>query len=312
MTPTERFALFPDMAVFARVVEAGNFSMAARQLGTTPSTVSRQIKRLEDALGTRLLERSTRKVRVTESGELVARHCRDMVGAASAAIDAAGALAGRPQGKVRISAPTAFAKTVIHPLVPGFLQTYADVDLQLRYADEDVDPLDDDIDLVIRLTDHPPPGLAGRRLGSVRWLLCAAPAYLQARGTPDHPRALVGHDCLYLGETADDHRWRFRRGKETHTVEVRGRYVANHAGARLDAAQQGFGIANLPEFTAAGALQRGELVTVLGDWELAARAYVGAIWLLYSPNRFLPPKVRVLIDYLVARMGGDADRLGFA
>jgi DNA-binding transcriptional LysR family regulator len=303
MNPTELFALLPDMAVFARVVDAGNFSIAARQLGSTPSTVSRQIKRLEEALATRLLERSTRKVRVTESGEQVVRYCRDIVNAASGAVDAAGSLLGRPQGKVSLSAPTAFAKTVIHPLVPGFLRAYEEVDLQLLYADHEVDPLDDNLDLVIRLTEHPPPGLAGRRLGSVRWVLCASPAYLRARGTPEHPRDLARHDCLYLGETTDDNRWRFRRGVETPTVEVRGRYIANHAGARLEAALQDFGIANLPEFTAADALQRGELVQVLGDWDLAAQAYVGSVWLLYPPNRFLPPKVRVLIDYLVEHLG---------
>jgi DNA-binding transcriptional LysR family regulator len=198
-----------------------------------------------------------------------------------------------------VSAPTAFAKTVIHPLVPGFLRAYEDVDLQLLYTDHEVDPLDDDLDLVIRLTDRPPPGLAGRRLGSVRWVLCASPAYLSARGTPEHPRDLAQHDCLYLGETADDNRWRFRRGTETQNVEVSGRYIANHAGARLEAAEQDLGIAALPQFTAAGGLQSGELVRVLSDWDLEARAYVGSVWLLYPPNRFLPPKVRVLIDYLV-------------
>ncbi|KDP83403.1 LysR family transcriptional regulator [Cupriavidus basilensis] len=304
MNPTELFALLPDMAVFARVVDAGNFSVAARQLGSTPSTVSRQIKRLEEALATRLLERSTRKVRVTESGAQVYRYCRDVVSAASGAMDAAGHLVGRPQGRVSVSAPTAFAKTVIHPLVPGFLRAYTEIDLQLLFTDHEVDPLDDDLDLVIRLTGHPPPGLAGRRLGTVRWVLCASPAYLRARGTPAHPRELAQHDCLYLGETADDNRWRFRRDTETQTVEVRGRYIANHAGARLEAAQQGFGVANLPDFAAAGALQRGELVQVLADWELQARAYVGSVWLLYPPNRFLPPKVRVLIDYLAEHIGG--------
>lgn len=303
MNPTELFALLPDMAVFARVVDAGNFSVAARQLGSTPSTVSRQIKRLEEALATRLLERSTRKVRVTESGAQVYRYCRDVVSAASGAMDAAGHLMGRPQGRVRLSAPTAFAKTVIHPLVPGFLRAYAEIDLQLLFTDHEVDPLDDDLDLVIRPTQHPPPGLAGRRLGTVRWVLCASPAYLRARGTPAHPRELAQHDCLYLGETADDNRWRFRRDTETQTVEVRGRYIANHAGARLEAAQQGFGVASLPDFAAAGALQSGELVQVLADWELQARAYVGSVWLLYPPNRFLPPKVRVLIDYLAEHIG---------
>jgi DNA-binding transcriptional LysR family regulator len=299
MNPADLFALLPDMAVFARVVDAGNFSVAARQLGSTPSTVSRQIKRLEDALATRLLERSTRTVRVTESGAQVVRFCRDMVSAASGAVDAAGQLAGRPRGKVRVSAPTAFAKTVIHPLMAGFLRAYEEVDLQLLFTDHDVDPLADDVDLVIRLTEHPPQGLAGRSLGSARWQLVASPAYLRERGMPVKPRDLLEHDCIYLGETADDNRWRFRRGAETQTVDVKGRYIANHAGARLEAAQQDFGIANLPEFTAIDALLSGELVQVLPDWNLEARAYVGTVWLLYPSNRFLPQKVRVLIDYLV-------------
>ncbi|MFM0649030.1 LysR family transcriptional regulator [Paraburkholderia bryophila] len=302
MTPTELFALLPDMAVFARVVDAGNFSVAARQLGSTPSTVSRQIKRLEDALATRLLERSTRTVRVTESGAQVARFCRDMVSAASGAVDAAGQLAGRPQGKVSLSAPTQFARSVIHPLIAGFLRAYPEVDLQLLFTDHDVDPLAEDVDLVIRLTEHPPESFAGRKLGAVRWLLVASPEYLLERGTPVMPRDLLKHACIYLGETADDNRWRFRRGAETQSVEVKGRYIANHAGARIEAAQQGLGVASVPEFAAAEALINGALVQVLPDWRLEARAYVGEVWLLYPPNRFLPPKVRVLIDYLVGHV----------
>ncbi|HEY2022804.1 LysR family transcriptional regulator [Paraburkholderia sp.] len=302
MTPAELFALLPDMAVFARVVDAGNFSLAARQLGSTPSTVSRQIKRLEDALATRLLERSTRSVRVTESGLEVARLCRDMVGAASGAVDAAGQLTGKPQGKVSVSAPTQFARAVLHPLMPAFLRAYDEVDLRILFTDHDVDPLAEDVDLVIRLTEHPPPALAGRRLGAVRWLLAASPDYLRERGMPAQPRDLREHACIYLGEAADDNRWRLRRGTETQSVEVKGRYVANHAGARLEAAQQGFGIACVPEFAAAHALRNGELIEVLADWQLDMRAYAGSVWLLYRQNRFLPPKVRALIDYLAARI----------
>ncbi|NIE68014.1 LysR family transcriptional regulator [Burkholderia sp. Ax-1719] len=307
MSPTELFALLPDLATFARVVEAGNFSVAARQLGSTPSTVSRQIKRLEEALGARLLERSTRQIRVTESGEQVYRHCRDMVGAAAGAIDAAGQLATKPQGRVSVAAPTAYAKTVIHPLIPGFLREFADVDVQLVFIDHEVDPLRDGLDLVIRPTRTPPPGLAARQLGEVRWLLCASPAYLAARGTPEAPRDLAQHDCLWLGETADDHRWRLRRlreGAQTQTVEVKGRYIANHAGARLEAALEDWGIACLPEFTAAEALRDGRLVQVLPEWVFEARAYMGPVWLLYPPNRFLPPKVRAFIDYLAQHLGG--------
>jgi len=309
MNPTELFALLPDMATFARVVETGNFSLAARQLGSTPSTVSRQIKRLEEALGARLVERSTRQVRVTDAGADVYRYCRDMLGSAAGAVDAAGQ-SGRPQGRVSVSAPTAYAKTVIHPLIPDFLREYGDVDVQLNFTDRDVDPLRDGVDLVIRVTRTPSPGLAGRRLGSVRWLLAASPAYLAARGTPRAPRDLAQHDCLPLGESADDPRWRLRRGARTQTVEVSGRYLANHAGARLEAALGNWGIASLPDFAAADALRRGELVEVLADWTFEPRAYLGPVWLLYPPNRFMPPKLRALIDYLVRRLGDDDPRAG--
>ncbi|MBN3756840.1 LysR family transcriptional regulator [Paraburkholderia sp. Tr-20389] len=307
MNPTELFALLPDMATFARVVDAGNFSEAARQLGSTPSTVSRQIKRLEESLGTRLLERSTRSVRVTDSGAQVYRYCRDIVGAASGAVDVAGQVVGEPRGKVSVSAPIAFARSVIHPLIPGFLRNWPDVDVQLVFADREVDPLRDDVDIVIRLTRSPPLGLAARRLGTVRWLLCASPAYLDAHGTPAEPRDLARHECLYLGETVDDNRWHFRRGTQTQSLEVRGRYIANHAGARLDAALQDFGIASLPDFAAAQALRQGDLVQVLDEWEFEARPYMGPVWLLYPPNRFLPSKVRALIDYLADHLHDAAD-----
>jgi DNA-binding transcriptional LysR family regulator len=302
MNPTELFGLLPDMATFARVVDAGNFSEAARQLGSTPSTVSRQIKRLEESLGTRLLERSTRSIRVTDSGAQVYRYCRDIVGAATGAVDVAGQAAGEPRGKVSVSAPSAFARSVIHPLIPGFLRDWPEVDVQLVFADREVDPLREDVDIVIRLTRSPPLGLAARQLGTVKWLLCGSPAYLRAHGTPVEPRDLTRHECLYLGETVDDNRWHFRRGSETQSVEVRGRYIANHAGARLDAALQDFGIASLPDFAAAEALQQGDLVQVLADWECEARPYMGPVWLLYPPNRFLPSRVRALIDYLASHL----------
>jgi DNA-binding transcriptional LysR family regulator len=302
MNPNELFALLPDMGAFARVVDAGNFSVAARAIGSTPSTVSRQIKRLEEALGTRLLERSTRSVRLTESGAQVYRYCRDMVGAASGAVDIAGQVVGQPRGLVSVSAPTAFAKTAIHPLIPGFLRAWPDVDVRLVFADHEVDPFCDDVDFVIRPTLSPPPGLAARRLGTVKWLLCASPAYLKRHGTPTEPRDLAQHNCLYLGETVDDNRWHFRRGLDAQTVEVRGRYIANHVGARLEAALQDLGIACLPDFSAAEARRKGDLVQILVEWVFEARAYIGPVWLLYPPSRFLPTKVRMLIDYLASHL----------
>ncbi|MFJ3468097.1 LysR family transcriptional regulator [Pseudomonas sp. NPDC090201] len=303
MTPAQLHESLADMALLVRVIDAGNFSEAARQLGSLPSSVSRQIKRLEQSLGAQLLERTTRRLRPTEAGMEVYRHCSRMLEAANSAVNVAGELASSPRGRVRLSAPTQFARTVLHPLVPAFLGLYPQIDVQLVYNDLDADPLADDVDLVIRLTNRPPQGLAGRPLGRVRWLLCASPGYLQRHGLPTVPSDLAQHQCVYLGETPDDNHWRLRQGDRTQSVHVKGRYIANHAGARLSAAEQDLGIANLPDFIARDALQSGRVTHVLPEWELDPGKYHGEIWLLYHPTRFLPAKVRVLIDYLIARVG---------
>jgi DNA-binding transcriptional LysR family regulator len=303
MTPTELLPLLPDLANFAQVVEAGNFSSAARRLGTTPSTISRQVQRLEQALGTRLFERSTRRIRLTESGMHVYRHCRDMLDAASGAVDAASQLTAQPRGRVSISAPISIAKSLIHPKIPGFLRAYEQVEVQVIFDDRNIDPIRDHVDLVVRPTPTPPEGLAARPLDTVRWLPCASPDYLRARGTPAVPDDLVQHECLYLGDTPDDNRWTFRQGIHTRTVEVRGRYIANDVSARREAALEDWGVASLPDFAVSDDLRSGRLVQVLPEWLFEPCAYGGPIWLLYPPNRLLPPKVRVLIDWLVEQSG---------
>ncbi len=303
MTPTELLPLLPDLATFAQVVEAGNFSSAARPLGTTPSTISRQVQRLERALGTRLFERTTRRIRLTESGMQVYRHCRDMLDAAAGAADAASQLTAQPRGRVSISAPISLAKSLIHPKISGFLRTYQEVEVQVVFDDRDIDPIRDHVDLVVRPTPTPPQGLVARQLGTVRWVPCASPGYLRARGMPAVPNDLAQHDCLYLGDTPDDHRWTFRQGNRTQTVEVRGRYIANDVSARREAALEDWGVASLPDFAVGEELRSGRLVQVLPEWLFEPRAYDGPIWLLYPPNRLLPPKVRVLIDWLVEQPG---------
>lgn len=299
MTPTELLPLLPDLATFAQVVEAGNFSSAARPLGTTPSTISRQVQRLERALGTRLFERSTRRIRLTESGMQIYRHCKDMMDAASGAVDAASQLTAQPRGRVSISAPISLAKSLIHPKIPGFLRTYREVEVQVVFDDRDIDPIRDHVDLVVRPTPAPPQGLVARQLGTVQWLPCASPGYLRARGTPVVPDDLAQHDCLYLGDTPDDNRWIFRQGTHARTIEVRGRYIANDVSARREAALEDWGVASLPEFAVADDLRAGRLVQILPEWQFEPRAYSGPVWLLYPPNRLLPPKVRALIDWLV-------------
>jgi DNA-binding transcriptional LysR family regulator len=296
--------LLPDMAAFVLVVERGSFSAAARQLGMTPSAISRQVARLESALGVRLLERSTRQLRLTEVGHATLQRCRGMLDAADEAVQLAQQQHTQPQGRVRISMPKAFGRFVVAPLLPAFLASYPQVEVELFISDRDVDPLADGLDLTVRVTDTPPPGMAGRPLMPVRQLLCASPQYLATFGRPVHPRDLAQHQCLYLAEHEGDKRWQLRRGSEQLTVAVRGRYATNHSELRLQGVLAHLGIAPLPHFTARAALQAGQVVTVLDDWEFTT-AYRGEAWLLYPSNRHLPLKVRVLIDYLASRLCPD-------
>ncbi|AXE33918.1 transcriptional regulator [Chromobacterium phragmitis] len=302
-------ALLQEMAAFVRVADSGSFSSAARQLGTTPSAVSKQISRLEKAMGVRLLERTTRKLRLSESGVEACRRCRQMVEAARSVMDVGGQFCSEPQGLLRVSVPKAVGHRVLHPHIPAFLERYPKLDVQLLLDDGHVDLIGGNIDLAIRITDRPPPGLAGRPLMLVDHVVCASPDYLARRGAPSHPRDLARHDCIYLGEDVNDNRWKFMRGDEATMVTVRGRYAANHSGVRLDAALKGIGVGSLPGFAAREALADGRLVQLLPDWTFLA-SYYGTAWMLYSPSRFPSPKLRVFIDHLLDCLKGGAGAAG--
>ena len=293
--------LLAEMAIFVKVVETGSFSEAARQLGASPSSVSRSISRLEKALATRLLQRTTRKLRLSEGGEEVFKRCQEMVSAARSVMEISGQYTHEAEGLVRVSVPKAVGRFVIHPHMPAFLQRYPKVDVQLILEDRPVDLIDDNLDLILRISESPPPGLVGRPLFPIEHLLCATPQYLAEHGTPQHPHDLQEHSCIYLGETPADARWKFRQAGKTVTVGVRGRYAANHTGVRLDAVLQHVGIGSLPYFTARHALEAGTVVQVLAQWDFIA-SYHGEVWLLHSPTRYLPAKLRVFIDYLVECM----------
>lgn len=301
MSTNQSIALLNEMAVFAKVVETGSFSEAARQLGATPSATSRAIARLEKALGTQLLQRTTRKLRLSASGEEIHARCRDMLNAAQAVLAVSAAFDAEPQGQVRVSVPKAVGHALVHPHMPDFLVAHPKVDVLLRLEDRYMDLIDDQVDLAIRITDQPPPGLMGRRLMRIDHLLCATPHYLQEHGAPAHPQALKEHSCIYLGESPADARWRFRRQGKTVNVEVRGRYAANHTGVRLDATLRHVGIASLPYFIARPALEEGRLVQVLPQWSFKTR-YCGELWALYPATRHLPPRLSAFVQFLAQRL----------
>lgn len=303
MSTNQTLHLLPLMASFVRVVECGSFSAAARQLHTSGSALSRQLAQLETALGLRLLERTTRRLRLTEAGSEVFERCREMLGAAEAAVAVGERLMSDARGQVRLSVPKAFGKYLVAPLMADFLARHPEVDVSLNLSDRSPDPIAEGFDLIIRITEQPPEQMAGRPLCQVEHVLCATPEYLAGHGRPQHPQDLVRHPCLYLDERADDHRWYFAKDGEQCTVAVRGRFASNHSEVRLNGALNHLGIACLPSFTAAEALASGRLVQVLGDWRYTG-SYHGTAWALYPSNRHLPPKLRALIDYLAAGLAG--------
>lgn len=304
MSTNQSLVLLNEMATFVKVVETESFSETARQLGSTPSAVSRAIARLERALGTRLLHRTTRKLRLSESGQQVYERCVDMVNAAQAVMENSGQFHIEPQGIIRISVPKAVGHFMLHPHLPEFLALYPKIDIQLLLEDRYIDLIDDGVDLAIRITEQPPGGLMGRKLIDIDHLICATPEYLQKNGIPQHPHDLKQHQCIYLGEQANDSKWKFQQEQKSITVPVRGRYAANHTGVRLSAALQHLGIASLPYFVARHALEQGSLVQVLPDWHFKTN-YSGGAWLLYPPTRHVPPKLSVFIQYLAEKLAAE-------
>ncbi len=304
MRTNELLPLLPDLAVLVTVIEAGSFSAAARLQGATPSAVSRQIARLESALGITLLERSTRRLRLSAGGQEVVRHARIMLDAARAACDGAASHASQVEGRVRLSAPKAALRQLIHPRLPALLNAYPQLALELHVTDQVVDLIADGVDIALRLGD-PPPGYVARPFMEVRTLLFATPAYLALAGTPQQPADLAQHSCLHLAELPGDDEWCLVSGNERCVVNVRGRYASNHSEMRREAAEAGLGIACLPDFSARQQVAEGKLVQVLPGWQLLGR-YQGSSWLVYSADRYRAPRVRAVVDFLLQI----ADRLG--
>lgn len=294
-------ALLPDLATFVTIVEHGNFSTAARITGATPSAISRCVSRLEQEMGTKLLHRTTRKLALTETGKSVYEHALDMLEAAQQAMDSGSSVQTVAQGKLTLSVPKAVGRFVIHPLIPEFLERYPQIDVCLRLEDRYMDLIDDGVDLALRITNTPSPGLYGKTLMPVTHVICATPEYLRRTGTPQHPHDLRAHSCISLGETPADSRWKFTRHGKTETVQTYGRYAANHTGVRLDAIKRHVGIGSLPLFTAREALEKGEIVQVLPEWEFIS-SYTGELWLLWTRNKHMPARMRAMIDYLNEKM----------
>lgn len=294
-------ALLPEMAVYVVVVEQGSFSKAAEKLGVAPSSISRSMAKLEMALSQKLLERTTRNMRLTSVGEQVYSLCGDMLKTAKLATDAAFSTQQEVAGEIRVAAPRALANQVLAPIVLDFLQEYPKTSVHFVVEDHFIDPIGNEVDLTIHITETPVEGLVGRVLGESRLVLCASEEYLNHYGYPMDPQALSQHQCIRLGESIGDKKWIFRQGETIHNVQVDGRLAVNHTEIRKQAVMRGMGISIFPEFVISQWLKDGRVVELFPDWQLVSR-YQGQIVAQYPQSRFIPNQLKALVDYLQKRL----------
>ena len=288
-----------EMAVFSQVVDSGGFSAAARILGLNTSAVSRHVSRLEAHLGGRLLQRTTRSLALTELGAQVYAACTRMLGTAREIHALAGSYSARPNGLIRVTAPVVFGQVWLAPRLRGFLDMYPEVDVRLTLVDRTVDLIEEGVDLAIRIARELAPGLAARTLCAMRYVLVAAPAYLDRNGVPETPQALPGHSCSHLGYGPFGDVWTLRRGDVIEHVKVPGRLTINNSAAILAMVESGGGIGLVPDFTARAALAAGQVQQVLPEWEFC-EPYTGSVHAVYMPGPHLALKVRAFIDYLAS------------
>ncbi len=288
------------MAIFARVVEMKSFTRAARELGMTKSTVSKQIGRLEDRLGLRLLNRSTRQLSLTEAGAAFYQGCRQMVAEAEQAEQAVSFLAEAPRGTLFVSAPVSFGTLHILPGLPDFLRRYPELRVEVTLNDRIVDLIEEGFDIGVRIGKLEDSALISRRLAPSRRVLIAAPDYLARHGLPGGLEDLAHHQCLIYAYQVEGALWRLTGPDDRREVKVAGRLRVNNGEALLAAAIGGAGIAFLPTFICGDALRDGRLSRVLPDWADDE----AAVNVICPPGRNLLPKVRVFIDDLIARCTG--------
>jgi DNA-binding transcriptional LysR family regulator len=287
---------------FVRVAECGSFSKAAERLHASKSVVSRQVGALEAELGARLLHRTTRALTLTEAGRSYFEQAARILADLAEANASVGQLQAAPRGRLRVSAPMSFGFLHLAPAVPDFLDRHRDVEIELAMNDRYVDLVDEGFDMAVRIGKLEDSSLVARKLAPARRAICAAPAYLQARGTPASPDDLKTHECLCYSNVGLAQEWRFvRPDGRPWPVEVRGRLHTNNGDALRAAALRGFGLAVLPSFLAGRDFQSGALVSVLD----AFMPQDSAVYAVYPHARHLTPKVRAFVDFLVDRFGPD-------
>jgi DNA-binding transcriptional LysR family regulator len=293
----------PDLeglAIFAKVAETRSFAAAAAELKLSKATVSKAVSRVEAKLKTRLFNRTSRRIALTEAGRALADRASHILAEGEAAEDEALSQSTAVRGLVRLAAPMSFGVSHVAPLLPEFLATYPEVSIDLHLSDATVDMIGDGFDAAIRIAVLPDSSLIARRICGMPRYLVGSPNYLEQHGRPRHPLHLAEHVCITYGHASAPETWRFthKNGKSA-TVRPSGPLRVNNGDAMMPALIAGTGLAVLPEFIVRDALADGRLERLLADWSLPA----GAVYWVTPPGGLPPQRVKVLAELLFERLG---------
>ena len=288
------------MSAFVRSVDGGGFSAAARELGLTPSALSKLVTRLEDRLGARLLQRTTRRLQLTPEGEAFYVRSRRILAdmdEAEAEVVEAGV---RPTGLLRLHCGSAFGMHQLAPAIPLFLERHPGVELDITISDEPLVGLGEGVDLAIRIGPLDESSMVARRICNLERVICAAPSYLERCGAPRTPDDLQQHNCLWITSLPVLRRWPFDTDDGIRVVHIDGNVVANNAETVLQLAMAGVGITRLTDVIVGDAIRRGELIPILSDWHHVEPV---PLYATYPSGRNLSPKIRAMVDFLVEQFG---------
>ncbi|MDX8461185.1 LysR family transcriptional regulator [Mesorhizobium humile] len=286
------------MSLFVATVEAGSLSAAARRAGVPLATVSRKLSELEKHLKTRLLNRSTRRLTLTEAGQSYLTACRRILDEVSEAERIAAGEYSSPTGELVITAPVVFGRLHVLPVVTGFLAVYPQVDVRLTLADRITQLVEEHIDLAVRIGELPDSAMVATRVGSIRRIVCASPAYLAEHGTPAELRDLAGHNCITFEGLASLATWSFVAGRSETAIAVRSRLQVNTAEAAIDAAVAGLGLTKVLSYQADAAVRAGALRVVLEPFEPPP----WPVSLVHAGQGRLPVKLRAFLDFAAPRL----------
>lgn len=292
---------FQEMTVLLAVAEAGSFAAGAKQLGLSPPSVTRAIAALEQRLGTLLLARSTRSVRLTEAGQRYVEDCRRILQELEEAEELASGSALRPRGNLTVTAPVLFGELYLIPLIASYLDAHAEVTVNALLVDRVVNMLDEGIDVAVRIGLLPEGSLTALKVGEIRPVVCASPAFLDRHGRPQHPNDLLGAPVVMATTSVLLTDWQFITADGPLTLRPPSRFAVSSNNAAIHAARLGWGFTRVLSYQAAEAVARGELEIVLDEYSTAPLP----IHLLYQDGARLPAKVRSFVDHCAQRLRAD-------